>query len=86
MVKSTSKRWLQGCGIGCGIVALLLVVAMIGGSLVVMRPFREAVQTRETLDERYGQQADFAPAADGAIPSDRLEAFVAVRTVLMAVC
>lgn len=82
----TTRRWLTGCGIGCGVALLLGIVGMFGGSYFFLRTFREAIATRETLEERFGDQAAFTPTYDGTIASERLEAFLRVREALMAVC
>jgi len=85
-MESTAKKWLKGCGCGCGIVALAFVLVAIGGSYLMVGPFRSAIEIREALDERHGEQSEFSPAIDGAIPSQRLEAFMAVREALMEAC
>jgi hypothetical protein len=76
----------MGCGIGCGVFVLLGIALMLGGSFVMMRPFKRAVESREVLDTRFGDQANYTPAPDGAIPPDRLEVFLAVREDLMQKC
>lgn len=86
MPTPTTKKWLLGCGLGCGVVVVLGIALMVGGSFVMMRPFKQAVATRETLDEKYGGQADHTPAPDGAIPPERVELFLAVRETLMEEC
>lgn len=81
-----SRRWLAGCGIGCGVVVVLVIVGVVGGSFMMMGDFKDAIGDRETLDQRYGGQGDFVPAADGAIPPERMEAFLAVRDSVMTFC
>ena len=74
--------WLLGCGIGCGLVLLIIVGIVTAGSIFIGRTvsgFNEAVDARDLLDERYGPAADFTPPADGIIPGPRLEAFLAAR-------
>ncbi len=82
----TGKKWLLGCGIGCGAVILLGILITVGGSLFMMGPFRDAIATREALDELYGDQASFTPPADGAVTADRVEAFLTVRDAIMELC
>jgi hypothetical protein len=86
MASPTTKKWLLGCGVGCGAVILLGILLMIGGSFVMMRPFKKAITAREALDEKYGGQAEYTPTFDGAIAADRLETFLQVRQALMAKC
>ncbi len=85
-MSGSSSQWLKGCGIGCGVVLFVTLLGIVGGSLFMMKPFREAVDTREVLDERFGKQTDYTPPADGAIPPERLEAFLSVRRKLMDMC
>lgn len=86
MINSRTKTWLTGCSIGCGAVILLGILASVGGSIFIMRPFKDAIATRETLEERHGEQADYTPLPDGAITADRLEAFLTVRSAIMELC
>ena len=81
-----TRKWLAGCGIGCGAVILLGILVTVGSSLFLMRPFKDAIATRETLDQRHGEQADYTPPFDGAIPAGRLEAFLTVRSAIMEMC
>jgi len=83
---SSSMRWLKGCGIGCGVASVLLILLSVGGSLVMMKPFRDAVEIRETLVERHGDVNEFTPWADGGIPAERLEAFLSVRRAVQENC
>lgn len=83
---STPKKWLMGCGIGCGAIILINLFLVTGGSLIMMKPFRKAIETREALDSHYDDQDNFTPAPDGAIPADRMEAFLRVRADLMSIC
>ena len=86
MAQSSTKKWLKGCGIGCAVVFVLFILSLVGGSVFLLRPFRDAIETREELDEAYGDQAAYTPPADGAIGPARLEAFLGVRQALMALC
>jgi len=81
-----TKKWLLGCGIGCGAFILLVAAGLIGGSLVMLKPFKSAIKTREALDERHGPQEQYTPALDGAVAPDRIETFLRVREQLMAFC
>ena len=82
----TNGGWLKGCGIGCGVTVLILIVVFIGCGYSVMSPFRSAQQTREQLDGIYGAQADYRPAPDGAVTPERLDAFLQVRERLLELC
>ena len=79
---STASKWLIGCGIGCGVVILLLAFAGVGGYFFVknrVSGFEETEAIVDALTERYGEIKDFCPDPGGAIGSERVEAFLSVR-------
>lgn len=80
------KGCLKGCLIGCGVLILVGLGLIIGGPLLIMRPFQRAIDSRQELEQRFGTQGSYTPAADGSIPADRIEAFLAVRSELAEVC
>ncbi len=78
-------KWLLGCGIGCAAVILIGILLGTGSFLFFRETFRgfdHAVDARRDLTEQFGPEADFVPPLDGAIPADRMEAFLAVRDSL----
>jgi len=79
---STASKWLIGCGIGCGVVILLLAFAGVGGYFFVkniVEGFEETEAIADDLTERYGGIKDFCPDPGGAIGPERVEAFLSVR-------
>lgn len=77
-----AKKWAVGCGIGCGL--MIIIAGGIGtcGYLGVKKIADGAEGLEdgfETLDEVYGKPGEFIPEADGTIPYERLETFLAVR-------
>ena len=79
---STASKWLIGCGIGCGVVILLLVFAGVGSYFFVkniVNGFEETEAIADALTERYGEIKDFCPDPSGAIGPERVEAFLYVR-------
>lgn len=79
---SNASKWLIGCGIGCGVVILLLVFAGVGGYFFVkniVSGFEETEAIANDLTERYGKIKDFCPDPGGAIGPERVEAFLSVR-------
>ena len=79
---STASKWLIGCGIGCGVVILLMVILGVSGYVFVkniVKGFEETEAITDTLTERYGEIKDFCPDPGGAIKPERLEAFLSVR-------
>ncbi len=85
MAKSKSS-WLKGCGIGCGVAIVLIILLSVSGSIIMMKPMRDAAGIRRTLVERHGEVDDFTPWPDGGIPADRLEAFLRVRRAVQDHC
>ena len=80
MARSGSK-WLTGCGIGCGVFVLLLVVAGTLGFLAIrerMQSFADASASGSELERRYGKSIDFTPDP-GAIRRERIVVFLEIR-------
>jgi len=82
---STGKKWLIGCGTGCAVSTLLVIVISVGTGIMMTRPFSKAVDVQNQLTESYGKREEYIPACEG-ITSDRLEAFLKVRATLMLEC
>ncbi len=78
--------WLKSCAIGCGIFTLVSVMLMIGCGVSLMKPFNDAVEVREQLEEVHGTQEDYRPAPDGSIPTESIQTFLLVRKALFAEC
>jgi hypothetical protein len=79
------KKWLIGCGAGCGGIILLAIVLSVVGSMWMMRPMNEAVDAQKALNEAFGARDAFVPPAGGITP-ERMESFLAVRDSLMWQC
>jgi len=78
----TGKKWALGCGIGCGIFLLIGALVVGGGIFAGKRIAGRADQMEASFEQvqaEYGDPSDYSPAADGRIPADRLETFLAVR-------
>lgn len=76
------RKWMVGCGIGCG----LMVIILGGAGTCAYFSFKEITKQAEGLDEsfdavesRFGDPTDFTPNGDGTIDSDRMEVFLAIR-------
>lgn len=79
---STTQKWFIGCGIGCGL--MILIIVAIGGGIFfavkdVVKEAESIEATQEALRDVYGTPDEFIPAADGSIAPDRMEAFLATR-------
>jgi hypothetical protein len=84
-VDGSGKKWLIGCGVGCGAVILLGILLSVGGSLYMMRPFNRAIDVQKVLVAEYGPREAYIPGPQGITP-DRMEAFLAVRRAVMPMC
>jgi len=76
------RRWLTGCGLGCGVLALVGIGACVVATLYIEHTFRgieKAIASHDALTAELGDVGAYAPPPDGAPPPDRLELFVAVR-------
>jgi hypothetical protein len=81
-VNDTRKKWLIGCGIGCAVVLLLLILGGVGLFQFFKSTFidfKHAGESQKNLFAQYGEVSEFAPPADGGIPAARLDAFLEVR-------
>ena len=78
----TGKKWLIGCGIGCGFFVLVLggvgTVGYFGVKKFADRAERIEA-TFDRMDAEYGHPSEFVPEIDGSIPADRMEVFLMVR-------
>ena len=80
--RSTAQKWLIGCGIGCGVIVILAIIAGVGGFFFIkgiVNEFEEMDQVAETLEERFGKMREYCPEPGGEIPSYRIETFLEVR-------
>jgi len=85
---SATKKWLIGCGIGCGVIVVLSALLITGGVLYVrnlVEGFKDSEAMLETLTERFGSITEYCPEPDGRIPADRIEAFLAAREAIAPV-
>ncbi|MFO7607930.1 MAG: hypothetical protein R6X35_01850, partial [Candidatus Krumholzibacteriia bacterium] len=82
---SGARKWLVGCGIGCGF--LILTAGGIGTcGYVGVKKIKDRAermdQGYEALEAEYGRPEDYVPPADGVVAVGRMEAFLAVRETL----
>lgn len=87
--KNTSKKkWLLGCGIGCGAVIIIVVFLIVGGVVFVknmVNSFEESEDILKNLTEKYGKIEEFCPAPTGKISQERMEAFLETREAIRPV-
>lgn len=83
---SNTKKWLIGCGVGCGVIIIIAVILVVTGVFYVknlVKGFEESVAIMDTLTERYGKITEYTPNPDGTIPPDQIEIFLRVRKELL---
>jgi hypothetical protein len=85
IVAGSGKKWLVGCGVGCGAAVLLGILLTVGGSIYMMRPFNKAIDAQKALVAEFGPRDSYIPPPQGITP-DRLEKFIAVRRNLVPLC
>ena len=81
--KSTTQKWLIGCGIGCGFIIVVLIVLGIGGFFFIkniVHEFQDMETLQDTLTKQYGEMKEFCPEPDGSIPAERIDTFLSVRS------
>jgi hypothetical protein len=79
---NTTKKWLIGCGIGCGVVILIVMILLASGYFFIkniVNEFEDTEAMTEVLTERFGQISDFCPDPTGTIRPERIEAFLTAR-------
>lgn len=78
----TSKYIKYGCGIGCGVI-FLIVIILVGMVYYLVKDsitaFKETEESISLLIKKYGNVADFCPNPEGIIKPGRIEAFLKVR-------
>lgn len=84
---ATTKQWLAGCGIGCLVLALI-IIGLGTGSVFYIKNQVESVQAwseeNDRLLSRLDEVEDYTPAPDGTVESDRLELFLDIHDGLSA--
>jgi hypothetical protein len=84
----TAKKWLIGCGLGCGFfVALGLGLGAAGwyGVRHVAKRAESIEAVSDSLATRFGPPEEYVPPVDGHLASARLEAFLEARRLMAPV-
>ena len=82
-------KWVVGCGAGCAVVAIIAAVAIgvVGWKAKdmiqeVVHEAERGEQAEAAVRDRFGRARDYTPPPGGAIPPERIEAFLAVREIM----
>lgn len=84
---SSTKKWLIGCGIGCGVVIVIAALLVTGGVLYVrslVKGFEDSEAMLKTLTAQHGRVNEFCPSPEGGIGPDRMEAFLQAREATLS--
>ena len=79
------KKWLIGCGVGCGVIILLNILLFVGAGIMFTRPMDKAVDSQKDLIEATGKPQNYIPEPGSLTPA-RLEIFLSVRSRLVPSC
>ena len=85
---SKARPWLIGCGIGCGVVLLLVGVVVVGSAFLVrdiVQRVEDIESAGDALEDRFGNTSDYRPAADGRLDPLRIQAFLDARALMAPV-
>jgi len=84
-VQKSTQNWLMGCGCGCAVI-ILVILGLVASGVAWIKDttagFEKAVEARQALEEEFGKPKDFVPWQDGAIPAERMEAFLGIREAM----
>lgn len=75
---SQARKWLVGCGLGCGGALVLAIAGPVVLGLFLMPPLDRAIDVQKELTTRLGAPDEFVPPA-GPVAPGRVDAFLAVR-------
>jgi len=85
VMAGTGKKWLIGCGVGCGVIILLNILLFVGAGIFFTRPMNKAVTSQKSLTESFGTPNEYTPEAGSLTPA-RMEIFLTVRAQLIPSC
>jgi hypothetical protein len=82
------KTWgcLKQTAIGCGVLMVIAIALPFVLGVMMMGPFKRAVDARLAIEEQFGAQEAYVPPASGVPSGDRIEVFLDIRRGLTAQC
>jgi hypothetical protein len=82
------KTWgcLKHTAIGCGVLIVIAIALPFLLGVMMMGPFKRAVDTRLAIEEQFGAQEAYVPPASGVPSADRIEVFLGIRRALAEPC
>jgi hypothetical protein len=82
------KTWgcLKQTAIGCGVLMVIAIALPFVLGVMMMGPFKRAVDDRHAIEEQFGPQEAYVPPASGVPSDDRIEVFLGVRRAFTEPC
>ena len=82
------KTWgcLKQTAIGCGVLLVIAIAIPFVLGVMMMGPFKRAVDDRQAIEEQFGPQEAYVPPASGVPSADRIEVFLDIRRALAEPC
>ena len=82
------KNWgcLKQTAVGCGVLLVIAIAIPFVLGVMMMGPFKRAVDDRHAIEEQFGPQDAYVPPASGVPSADRIEVFLGIRRALVEPC
>jgi len=82
------KTWgcLKQTAVGCGVLLVIAIALPFVLGVMMMGPFKRAVDDRHAIEEIYGPQEAYVPPASGVPSADRIEVFLGIRRAFTEPC
>ena len=82
------KTWgcLKQTAVGCGVLMVIAIALPFVLGVMMMGPFKRAVDDRHAIEEQFGPQEAYVPPASGVPSADRIEVFLGIRRAFAEPC
>ena len=82
------KTWgcLKQTVVGCGVLMVIAIAIPFVLGVMMMGPFKRAVDDRRVIEEKFGPQEAYVPPASGVPSADRIEVFLGIRRTFSEQC
>jgi hypothetical protein len=82
------KTWgcLKQTAVGCGVLLVIAIAMPFVLGVMMMGPFKRAVDDRYAIEEKFGPQEAYVPPASGVPSADRIEVFLGIRRTFSEPC
>jgi hypothetical protein len=85
-VEEKTKGCLKQTAIGCAVLLVIAVALPFVLGVMMLGPFKRAVDARLAIEEQFGPQEAYVPPATGVPSADRIEVFLGIRRALADSC